>query len=146
METDNKFIPNQEQIKFVYHGSTAGNITEFEPRKRYTPNGLDVPARVYASPNPAFAAAHSFPWSSDEGIDVTFDEGKTVLVVPEKFKDKLEQKVYIYKIDGSNFKPTKEEGTGETYHSEEHVSPQETIAFESVTSAIEYFGGHVHII
>lgn len=146
MKTENEYPPDQEKIKFVYHGSTAGDIAEFEPRKRYTPGDLDVPPRVYATPNPAFAAEHSFPWSSEEGIDVIFDDDQTVLVVPEKHKNRLDQKVYVYKIDGSKFTLTKEEGTGETFHCDEHVSPKEARSFESVTSAIEYFGGRVDII
>lgn len=60
--------------KFFYHGSSTDGINRLEPRLRYTPGEeLDSPASIYASDLPAFAAAHSFPWSSDEGIDLYQD-------------------------------------------------------------------------
>jgi hypothetical protein len=136
----------ESENQFVYHGSVTSDITEFEPRKRYTPSGTDVLPRIYASPNPMFAAAHSFPWSSDEGIDVTFDNGKTILVVPEQHKDRLNQPVYIYKIDSTSFELTEEEKTGETYHSNKAVTPTAMTSFNSVIEAIEHFGGRVKIV
>lgn len=146
METEKNFQPKPEKLAIVYHGSVSGDIQEFEPRKRFTPSGADVPPRVYATPNPAFAAAHSFPWSSDEGIDVTFKDGQTILVIPEEHRDRLNQPVFIYELSGDNFELTEEEETGETYHSVSGVVPDEVRSFSSVTEAVEHFGGRIKIV
>jgi hypothetical protein len=135
-----------EKPKFVYHGSVTGNIDVFEPRKRYVPSGANVPPRVYAAINPAFAAAHSFPWSSDEGIDLSIEGEKVVLCIPERFKDRLSQFIYIYKLKGDDFIPTSEESTGETLHTEKHIRPESVERFNSVTEALEYYGGVVKFI
>lgn len=135
-----------EKTEFVYHGSITGDIEEFEPRKRYVPGGADVPPRVYATINPAFAAAHSFPWSSDEGIDLRIEGDKVTLCIPAQYKDRLNQPVFIYKIKGDLFSKTTEEATGETLHAEESVRPEEVQEFASVTEALEHFGGAVEIL
>jgi len=134
-----------ETPEFVYHGSVTGGIDTFEPRKRYVPGGADVPPRVYATINPAFAAAHSFPWSSDEGIDLKIEGQKVFLCIPVQYKERLNQQVFIYKIKGSSFVQTLEELTGETWHTEESVTPEEVQQFNSVTEALEYYGGTVRV-
>lgn len=146
MESERDFQPNEDKLQFVYHGTITGDIDTFEPRKRYTPGGEDVPPRVYAAPNPVFAAAHSFPWSSEEGIDVRFEGEQVVLVVPEKHKERLKQEVFIYKLLGDNFHKTEEEKTGETYHTDEVTTPEDVLKFSSVSEAVEYFGGRVEIV
>ena len=75
---------NIEKPPFVYHGSSV-EITELEPRERFTP-AEGVGSRVYASDLPAFAAAHAFPWHSGEGIELDIDEGTAVLRVPAGLK------------------------------------------------------------
>ena len=132
-----------EKNQFVYHGSSTGGITELEPRQRYTPHGEDVGSRVYASPSPSFAAAQSFPWSSDDGVDILYENGTLVLVIPEEYKDWLNRKVFIYKLDAQDFTQTIEDQTGKTVHSNCPVTPQEIFEFNSVVDAIEYFGGRV---
>jgi hypothetical protein len=134
-----------EKPAFVYHGSVTGDITEFEPRRRYVPGGADVPPRVYAAPNPAFAAAHSFPWSSDEGIDLSIESGQVVLQIPKELESRLQQPVFIYTLPGEPFELTSEETTGETMHAEEPVIPKTVFHFTSVREAIEHFGGRVEI-
>ncbi|MBL7045870.1 MAG: hypothetical protein ISR99_02480 [Parcubacteria group bacterium] len=146
MESERDFLPKLEKPDSLYHGTNDGGIESFEPRKRYTPNGFDVPPRVYATANPAFAAAHSFPWMSSEGVDLSIDDGNVLLSVPEHIKHRLDQEVFIYKLSSDSFENTSEEATGETFHSEEKVQPQEVIKFGSVTEAVEHFGGKVEII
>lgn len=62
-------------MKEIYHGTTRKDLQVIKPFKRYTPGGEDVadsiPPRIYATYNPAYAAAHSFPWSSDDGVDIS---------------------------------------------------------------------------
>jgi hypothetical protein len=63
-------------MEFLYHGSTVQGLKTLEPKKRFTPAGAIDYSAIYASRSPAFAICHSFPWSSDEGIDIeTKDEG-----------------------------------------------------------------------
>lgn len=65
----------------LYHGTLTDNIELLEPRLRYTPGEEeDSPAGIYATDDPAFAAAHAFPWSSLEGIDLHY-EGR----IPKKW-------------------------------------------------------------
>lgn len=136
----------KEKPEFLYHGTDLPNIEEFEPRKRLIPGGDkgDVSARVYAGDNPAFAAAFSFPWSTDDGFELSVDDaGKVIFNVPIKFKDRLNQLVYLYKMSSDQFKPTSGEGTGHSYHTENKVKPIEVQTFKSVQAAIENFGGVV---
>jgi len=137
-------VEQKEKPTFLYHGSNVPNIEVIEPRKRYTPGGAqNVPERIYAGDLPAFAAAHSFPWGSDEGFDLSIENGKVIFKVPNKFKDRLAQKVYLYKISSDKFAWTSGEGTGHTYHSQEATRPDEIQEFNSVQEAIEHFGGEV---
>ncbi|NCT55601.1 hypothetical protein GW755_02015 [bacterium] len=132
--------------EILYHGSPASDIAALEPRKRYTPgkDKISAPPRVYASPNPAFSAAHSFAWGSNEGFRLSVDSaGKVLFTVPIKFKQRLEQPVFIYKFPSEGFVHTDEEKTGQTYHTEGTVKPTEIEAFENVQKAIEHLGGVV---
>lgn len=136
----------EEKPELLFHGSDVADIENLEPRKRFTPAGKDVPERIYAGDNPAFAAAHSFPWGSAEGFRLSVEEGKVVFEVPKKFKDRLTKKVYIYKLPSEKFEITTEEETGHTFHSQEAVKPIGVEEFESVQDAIEHFGGIVSYI
>lgn len=143
-EKNNNFIEQKEKPEFLYHGSDTPDISEFEPRRRYTPGGGEnIPERVYASDNPGFSVAHSFPWSSNEGFELSVENGKVLFRVPRKYKSRLEQNVFLYKIPSVQFELTKEETTGHTFHSESKVKPIETQTFENVQQGIEYFGGTV---
>lgn len=132
--------------EFLYHGTVTADIEEFEPRKRFTPGGADVPSRIYATDRPEFAVMHAFPWSSDEGIDIVEREGKLCLQVPESLKDRLLQRIYIYKLKGDKFVFTEEEETGNTYHAEVPVVPESVQEFNSVEKAIKHYGGVVEFI
>ena len=131
-----------EKPAFVYHGSITPNIQEFEPRERYKPQE-GVGARIYATDLPAFAAAHSFPWHSAEGFDLSLVEEKVVFTVPNVHKDRLNALVYIYKLPSDTFNWTAEEKTGHTFDSREQVKPISIENFNSVTEAIQHFGGEV---
>ena len=133
--------------KFLYHGTVTANIEEFEPRKRFTPgNAENVPPRIYATDRPVFAVMHAFPWSSDEGIDIVERHGKLYLQVPEQLKKRLDQPIYIYKLNGDSFVLTEEEESGNTYHSEKPKIPESVESFNSVTEAIHHYGGMVEFI
>ncbi len=132
--------------EFIYHGSITGEIKEFEPRKRYTPSEEVATKRTYASDNPCFAVMHSFPWSSEEGIDIVEKEDKLYLQIPKDLQNRLNQPIYIYKLSGDNFVLTEEENTGNTYHTEKPVKPLSVKRFSTVTEGIEYYGGAIEVL
>lgn len=136
---------------FLYHGSAAANIDTFEPRKRYTPgNEKNSPESIYATDDPAFAAAHAFPWSSNEGINLYYDADEEKkgqpcvhLEVPGSLYERLNQPVYIYKLDSHSFNWVQEEIVGRTYRSLESVKSLGCQRFSTVVEAVEIFGGKV---
>ena len=73
-------------MKPIYHGTTKKDLTVIKPFKRYTPGGEDladvIPPRIYATYEPAYAVAHSFPWSSDDGVDIVVEDGLVAVIVP----------------------------------------------------------------
>ncbi len=136
--------PEKEKPPFLYHGSSASGLGNLEPHRRYIPSE-DVAERVYASDSPSFAAAHSFPWGTNEGFDLSTDNdtGKIILRVPSQFRERLQQKVYLYKVPSEKFRWTTEEGTGNTLHTSEEVPVADVQEFNSAQDAIEFFGGEV---
>ena len=83
---------------FLYHGSSRPDIKTFIPQIRSTPiahKDNPVPA-IYATDDKAYAAAHAFLWSSDEGFDTYYKDGKIVLEVPELKKGRLNQPIYTH--------------------------------------------------
>lgn len=131
---------------YFYHGSSVDGIACLEPRLRYTPGEeSDSPASVYASDLPAFAAAHSFPWSSDEGIDLYIHEQTVIMEIPVALSDRLHRTTYIYMVDGNPFSLVECDATGHTFRTTSPVECLEQVSFQSVLEAIEYYGGHVII-
>ena len=101
-------------MKYLYHGSTTQNIKTLEPRKQYTPQGKIDYSAIYATPLPAYAAAHSFPWSTDEGVKLDVDENGVDMSIPKSLKERLQVPISIYKISPDGFEHTQEEITGYT--------------------------------
>ena len=136
--------------KPIYHGTVQKGLDTIKPFKRFTPGGPEaadaIPPRIYATYKAAFAVAHSFPWSSDDGIDITTENNDVTIVVPEIRKQVLEQPVCIYTLPDDTFSPTLEEETGLTYHSEQVVTPIESTCYASVTEAMEALGGRIELI
>lgn len=137
-------------MKHIYHGTTKHGLEIIKPFKRYTPGDEAVadtiPARIYATYDPAYAVAHSFPWSSEDGVDIVLEEDVVTVVVPATRVSVLEQPVCIYTLPDNTFTFTTEEKMGLTYHSTEEVTPTNCQCFDSVTEAMEYFGGIVKCI
>src|SRR4051812_15559937 len=121
-------------------------IREFEPRSKATPQGLDLGPAVYSSPLPAFAAAHGFRWSSNEGFTLYVVDCEVVFKVPERFRYRLLVPVYLYELPPDHFEITPEETTGWTFHSRMKVVPLDVRKFGSVEEAIFSFGGHVKYV
>jgi len=135
--------------KFLYHGSLTPNIKEFTPRKRYAPRelGEGVPEAIYAGDEPAYAAAHSFPWSAKEGFDVIYEDGGLVLIVPKRFVERLNHEVYIYKLPGDTFELLKDVNPkGHNFWSHEAVVPTNFNKYASVTDAVKNNGGILRYI
>jgi hypothetical protein len=131
---------------FFYHGSSTDGIKCLEPRLRYTPGEeLSSPSSIYASDLPAFAAAHSFPWSSDEGIDLYVDKQTVIMEVPLSIYERLLRKTYIYVVDSNQFSLVECESTGHTFRAITPVDCLEKVSFQSVVEAIEHYGGRIVI-
>jgi hypothetical protein len=133
-------------MDYLYHGSTAQDIKVLEPRKRFTPAGAIDYAAIYASSKPAFAVCHSFPWSSDEGIDIETEDGRIVLIVPKKFESRLQVPVSIYKVSAAGFEHTNEEESGNTWHTKHPQYVIEEAKYSNVDDALKKLGGKVKYI
>ncbi|MDP2789541.1 MAG: hypothetical protein Q8O51_00205 [bacterium] len=136
----------KEAPEFVYHASPSGDVQELEPRRGSIPGGANPetqPQLVYAGDVPAFAAAHGFPWGSDEGFELGVVAGQVLFRVPRVLKGRLSQPVYVYTLPGAGFRFTLGEGTGHTFESAEKVKPTKVESFTTVQEAIEHFGGTV---
>jgi hypothetical protein len=137
-------------MKPIYHGSNMMGLETIKPFKRFTPGGEviadTIPPRIYATCNPAYAVAHSFPWSSDDGIDITIADDVVIIVVPQHKQQVLKQSVCIYTLPDDSFTFTKEEETGLTHHSTIEVKPTSCEFFSTVTEAIERFGGQIKLV
>lgn len=140
---DNREIETICFSTFLYHGSTTSNIKILEPRHRYSPAGKIEYDAIYATPMKGYAVAHSFPWSTDEGVDLDIVDGKVAFAVPESFKERLQVPISIYKISSENFAHTKEEETGRTWHTTKPVHVIDEEKFESVEIALKKFGANV---
>ena len=127
-------------MDYLYHGSTTQNIKTLEPRKRYTPQGRIGYAAIYATPLPGYAATHSFPWSSDEGVILDIGDVKIFFSIPEKLRERLQLPISIYKVSSENFQHTKEELTGYTWHTINPVEVLEEKKYESVEIALKELG------
>ena len=138
----------------LYHGTVAEGVAAFEPRRRYTPGALGAaaPPAVYATDDPAYAAAHAFPWSSAEGFDlsyrVPFDAGgRPVLRVPAGQAHRLERPVFVYALPAEAFEPLPTvEPRGRNYRSRAPVRPVGVERFPTVRAAVEHYGGRVELV
>ncbi len=127
-------------MDYLYHGSTTQNIKTLEPRKRYTPQGRIDYKAIYATPLPGFAATHSFPWSSDEGVGLDVGDVKIFFTIPEKLRERLQVPISIYKVSSENFKDTVEEVTGYTRHTTQPTEVLEEKQYTSVEAALTELG------
>ena|SRR5680860_457543 len=137
-------------MKPIYHGTTQKGLKTIKPFKRYTPGGEEIadsiPPRIYATHEPSYAVAHSFPWSSDDGVDILIEDGIVTIVVPSGKQSVLKQEICVYTLPDDTFVFTDEEEMGLTYHSTEVIEPIEHQCFKSVTEAMEKIGGKIRLI
>jgi len=137
------------QSDYLYYGTITPDIKEFIPKKRHVPGmrGSNEPAAVHAGDDPAFAAAHAFPWSFDEGINVVYDRDKVVLEMPRALLGRLAEKIYIYKLPKEKFELLRGiEPRGRNYVCYERVQPVGVDAFKSVSDALRYYGAELKVI
>lgn len=127
-------------MDYLYHGSTTQNIKILEPRHRYSPAGEIEYEAIYATPLKAYAVAHSFPWSSDEGVDLDVVNGEVLFTVPEDFRERLQIPISIYTISAENFEHTKEEETGYTWHTTKPIPVIEEEKIQTVEDALRKYG------
>lgn len=146
-ENREQYTPEEESTpKTLYHGSVTAGIEILEPRRRSIPGGADPetqPKLTYASDNPAFAAAHSFLWGSNEGFELSVEKSGVLFRVPADQQARLNVPVHIYTVSGEHFGLTPGEGTGHTFHSDQPTKPTAVESFATVQEAIEHFGGRV---
>jgi len=130
---------------YLYHSSAVQNLTTLEPRKRHTPYDK-MSASIYATPSAAFAATHSFPWTSDEGIDLNVHGDHIVLTLPENMRPRLQVPVSIYKMSADGFVHTVKESTGYTWHTDKPVEILKEVRYSTVEEAIVSNGGEVRYV
>lgn len=131
----------------LYHGSTQSGIAVLEPRKRFVPGsmGAEAPEAIYAGKTAAYAAAHSWPWSSDGGVDIRIEDGREVLIVPAAIEDRLQQKVFVYVVPADAFQLMDTEPHGYNFWSQQTVMPLSCLEYASVREALEKNGGSVRL-
>ena len=133
-------------MQFLYHGSPISGLKRLEPHKRFTPAGNIEYHAVYASSLPLVAAAHSFPWTSDEGVDFVVKGESVMLVVPQEIRDRLLQSVSVYTISAITFRHTAEDVSGYTWDSQEVVDVIEEKKYPSVEAAFADLGGSISFV
>jgi hypothetical protein len=134
-------------IGSYYHSSQTDDIDTLEPRSRYTPGGDKAPpSSVYATDDPAYAATHAFPWATEEGVNLYYDDsGHVKLEVPASIQDRLKQPVFIYEVSSKTFEAVTSDEMGHNFRS---VVPVKCLAkrrFENVIAAVTCYGGTVEI-
>jgi hypothetical protein len=133
-------------MKYLYHGSTTQGLKILEPGKRYTPQGKIDYEAIYATTIPAFAAVHSFPWSTDEGVGLDVNDMKVDISVPFGIRGRLQVPISIYTISSENFEHTREEVSGYTWHSTSTTEVIEETKYESVEIALRELGARLEYI
>lgn len=131
---------------FLYHGSNIQDLKILEPRKRYTPAGKIEYSAIYATPLLPYAMAHSFPWSSDDGVGLDIIKDNISISIPKSLRERLTVPISIYKISSENFELTKEEETGYTWHSTKPAEVLEEIKYASVEEALKDVGAEIEYI
>lgn len=130
----------------LFHGSQTDNIKTLEPRKCFVPsNDTAPPAAVYASDDPAYAAAHAFPWVTAEGVNLYFDRKLVVLEIPKSIEERLKRPVFIYTVPADTFEPVASDAVGHNFRSVKPVTCLAERRFETVIDAVTTFGGTVTI-
>lgn len=134
--------------KVLYHGSPEGNIQKFELRKNTTPGilGKDVKPAIYATDILVYAVAFGFPWSSNnDEVELSFlENGKVELIVPEKIRARLREKVYVYVFDATKFELIPNaDPINHNFWTHEEIDILDKIEFESVEIALKALGSEV---
>ncbi len=140
--------------EYMFHGSRTTGLTELLPRRDTHPQSEpDAPAAVYAGIDAAYCAAHAFPGTSLDGVEIgfqsRFEKGNLVndpvtLSVPATLAEQLQTPVTIYKLPAVSFEPQPHiSPAGFNFRSLSPVPVLEELNFPSVTAAVEAFGGRV---
>lgn len=130
----------------LFHGTQTDNIHTLEPRNRYVPGGESAsPPAVYATDLPAYAAAHAFPWSTDEGVDLYLEEERVILEVPKILEERLKKPIFIYTVPAQTFTAVTSDAMGHNFRSTRPVQCVAKQCFASVTEAVTSLGGVVRI-
>jgi hypothetical protein len=96
---------------------------------------------------PAYAVGHGFPWGSEEGFDIDIENEKAVLYVPEKYRNRLNQKIYLYKFSGENFELLEDvTPLGHNFISYASLKPISCEEYSSVEEGMKANGGIVKFI
>jgi hypothetical protein len=137
-------------MEVLYHGSTVLGLTELQPFRRTTPGELkkeDVPESIYATDNPLAAVMFSFPWRSEEGIDLQIVGETLKLIVPSCHKDRLTQPIALYQLSRAPFTrvPNVSQAIG-NFWAQESVPVSGVEEFPNVYSGVARFGGEIAVI
>lgn len=134
----------------LYHGTTAGDVQELVPRRRYTPDNThvsDVLPAVYATDDPACAASHAFRWRSADGITLGYEEDQLILRITAAEQGCLDQPIFIYTLPADSFDEIPDvPPLGRTYRSLVPVRPVGVDAFPNVRAGMAQYGGRIVVV
>ena len=137
-------------MKYLFHGSTCLGLKELQPFRKTTPGELcktEVPESVYATDQPLAAVMFSFPWRSQEGIDITVFKGTLKIIVPALLEPRLRQPIVVYRLDAKYFSPIPNVSQQiRNFWSQQIVPIEGAEEFADVLSGIQHFGGKFEFI
>ena len=94
---------------------------------------------------PSFSIAHSIPWSSKEGVELTVKKNKIYITIPKRMRKRFDKQVSLYEVVDDNFKKTKSEKTGHTFHAKKPVEVIKEKRYKSFFTAMKANKGIVKI-
>jgi hypothetical protein len=145
MFSNHKLFKNKQ----LYRSGLIQNIKIFKPQKNITQNTYishDI-NKIYATDDISFAAGFCFTWSDQEGFSFGSNNrysGPWILKVPEKYKDRLNNKCSMYVIDGTNF--TKVKGDIPEYISTESAKVLKEVKFNTCWDCLKKYKVIVNIV
>lgn len=133
---------SEKKDSLLYHGSNEKDIKALLPQKRYGPSS-DRSSAVYASDLPAYAIAHSIPWSTKEGVTLQVKDNSVHISIPNHLHHRFERPVFLYELSKKPFEKTNDRTSEHTYHTTQSVMPKKIRQYHSFYEAMRAHGGSV---
>jgi hypothetical protein len=134
--------------KALFHASSRGNITEFEPREERK-RSAEEPAQVFGSPSEAVSSMFLVPADDRFIKSGSYDNAKTWTYIIgdwENFKA-MDKGGYIYTLPPETFGADPNKGLGLfEWTSQSPVKPKAKKYFSSGLSAMREYGVKVYVV